>query len=99
MGDELLDDKRFDELYRAYRKLFWYQLSVPIASVVILAILSMIFREHVMEILCFGSVCCFFIFVLNLIFSQFFVGKLWHKYVKLYKQNRHPSTIVAELFH
>ena len=32
------------------------------------------------------------------IISQFAVGKLWHKYVKLYKSGEHPNVIKFDLF-
>ena len=85
-------------MYDSYRQLFWFQIALPIGAVLILAVLCIVFRQYVEIILAFGVTAFILLFILWLILSQFVVGRLWHKYVKLYNSNAHPNVIKLDLF-
>lgn len=93
-----MSEEQFKRLYASYRQLFWFQIALPIGAVLILALLCVIFRQYVKIILAFGATAFTFLFIFWLILSQFVVGRLWHKYVKLYKSNTHPNVIKIDLF-
>lgn len=94
----IMSEEQFIKIYKSYRRLFWTQLSVPIAGVVFIPLLCLAFSEYAMIIAAFGTVLFLFLFIVNLILSQFLVGRLWHKYVKLYKSGCHPNVILYDLF-
>ena len=45
-----------------------------------------------------GVTAFILLFIIWLILSQFVVGRLWHKYVKLYKSGVHPNVMKFDLF-
>lgn len=93
-----MSEEQFMRLYASYRQLFWFQIALPIGAVLILAVLCIIFRQYVEIILAFGATAFILLFIFWLILSQFVVGRLWHKYVKLYNSNAHPNVIKLDLF-
>ena len=94
----VLEKEQFEQLHRSYKSLFWFQLSLPIAAAVLIPVLCLIFKEYAVLIACFGAVLFLFLFIIWLILSQFLVGRMWHKYVKLYKSDCHPNVIKQDLF-
>lgn len=97
-AQQIMSQEQFEQLYKSYRQLFWFQLSLPIAAVLIIALSCMIFSQYAEMIFGFGCVAFIFLFIIWLIISQFAVGKLWHKYAKLYKSGEHPNVIKFDLF-
>lgn len=95
---QIMSEEQFGKLYDSYKQLFWFQLSLPIASALIIALSCLIFRQYAYMIFLFGSAAFIFLFIFWLILSQFLVGRLWHKYVKLYNSGRHPNVIIFDLF-
>lgn len=95
---QIMSEEQFMKLYSSYRQLFWFQLSLPIGAVFIIAMSCIIFRQYVEIILAFGAAAFILLFILWLILSQFLVGRLWHKYVKLYNSGEHPNVIIFDLF-
>lgn len=93
---QTMNEEQFRKIYKSYRQLFWFQLSLPISAVLIIALSCIIFSQYAEAIFALG--CAAFIFIIWLIISQFVVGKLWHKYVKLYKSGEHPNVIKFDLF-
>ena len=93
-----MNEEQFRKLYKSYRQLFWFQLSLPITAVLIIALLSIVFSQYAKAIFALGCVAFIFLFIIWLIISQFAVGRLWHKYVKLYKSGKHPNVIKSDLF-
>lgn len=94
----IMSEEQFIKLYKSYRRLFWAQFSVPIAGVVIIPLLCLVFSEYAKIIAAFGAVLFLLLFIANLVLSQFLIGRLWHKYVKLYKSGCHPNVILYDLF-
>ena len=95
---QTMNEDQFRKLYKSYRQLFWLQLSLPIATVLITALLCIIFNQYAKAILTLGCVAFIFLFIIWLIISQFVVGKLWHKYAKLYKSGEDSTVIKVNLF-
>lgn len=95
---QIMSQEQFMKLYKSYRQLFWFQLSLPIVTVIIITLLCLIFKSYAEVIVAFGITAFIFLFIIWLILSQFIVGRLWHKYVKLYKSNKHPNVIKSDLF-
>lgn len=94
----IMNEEQFMRLYASYRQLFLFQIALPIGAVLVLAVLCIVFRQYAEIILAFGVVAFILLFILWLILSQFVVGRLWHKYVKLYNSNAHPNIIKLDLF-
>ncbi|MDO5381952.1 MAG: hypothetical protein Q4F06_04405 [Eubacteriales bacterium] len=97
-AQRIMTKKQFMELYKSYKQLFWFQLSLPIGAVLIIALLCIIFKPYAEIIIAFGLTLFIFLFIVWIILSQFLVGRLWHKYVKLYKSGKHPNVIIFDLF-
>lgn len=95
---QTMEEEQFGRLYKSYRQLFWFQLSFPIAAVLIIALSCIIFSQYAEIIIAFGCTAFILMFIIWLIISRFTVGKLWHKYVKLYKSGEHPNVIKYDLF-
>ena len=95
---QTMNEEQFRKLYKSYRQLFWFQLSLPISAVLIIALSCIIFSQYAEAIFALGCEAFIFLFIIWLIISQFVVGKLWHKYVKLYKSGEHPNVIKFDLF-
>ena len=95
---QIMSPEQFMKLYKSYRQLFWFQLSLPIGSVIVIALLTLIFRSYAEVIVAFGVTAFIFLFIFWLVLSQFVVGRLWHRYVKLYKSGEHPNVIKFDLF-
>ena len=95
---QIMSQEQFMKLYKSYRQLFWFQLSLPIGAVVVIALLALIFSSYAEVIVAFGVTAFILLFIFWLILSQFVVGRLWHKYVKLYKSGEHPNVIKFDLF-
>ncbi len=98
LAKQIMSEEQFERLYRAYRQLFWFQLSLPIGASLIIAVSCIIFRQYAEIILAFGGTAFILLFIFWLILSQLLVGRLWHKYVKLYKSGTHPNVIICDLF-
>ncbi len=85
-----LNTEQFDRLYQSYRQLFWFQVLIPIIALIVIFVLCLVMSEYALLIACFGTIITLFLFILSLIISQFMVGRLWHRYVKWYRQ---PSSM------
>ena len=96
-AQQIMSQEQFMQLYKSYRQLFWFQLLLPIGAAVTIALLCLIFRSYAKIIVAFGVTAFIFLFIIWLILSQFVVGRLWHKYVKLYKSGKHPNVIKFDL--
>lgn len=53
---QTMNEDQFRKLYKSYRQLFWLQLSLPIATVLITALLCIIFNQYAKAILTLGCV-------------------------------------------
>lgn len=97
-AQQIMSKEQFMKIYKSYKQLFWFQLSLPAGAVLIIALLCIIFRQYAEMIFAFGVTAFILLFIVWLILSQFLVGRLWHKYVKLYKNGEHPNVIIFDLF-
>lgn len=95
---QVMSQEQFMKLYNSYRQLFWFQASLPIGAVILIATLCLIFNSYVDVIIGFGLTAFILVFIIWLILSQFVVGRLWHKYVKLYKSGVNPNVMKFDLF-
>lgn len=93
-----LSKKQFEQLYRSYKQLYWFQISSVIIFIVVI-VLEAIFvpgpwtaedpgmaTMKTTALIFTAGFFCVPIFPIWLIISQFAVGKLWHKYSKWYKK-------------
>ena len=101
----VLNKAQFDKLYRAYRRLFWFQIApVILLAAVVLLELILIPSEAVPNgyasaketVILFET--AFFIvpfYPVWLIVSQFAVGRLWHKYCRWYDNSEDRNEVYA----
>ncbi len=101
----VLNKAQFDKLYRAYRRLFWFQIApVILLAAVVLLELILIPSEAVPNgyasaketVILFET--AFFIvpfYPVWLIVSQFAVGRLWHKYCRWYDKSEDRNEVYA----
>ena len=101
----VLNKAQFDKLYRAYRRLFRFQIApVILLAAVVLLELILIPSEAVPNgyasaketVILFET--AFFIvpfYPVWLIVSQFAVGRLWHKYCRWYDKSEDRNRIYA----
>lgn len=101
----VLNKAQFDKLYRAYRRLFRFQIApVILLAAVVLLELILIPSEAVSNgyasaketIILFET--AFFIvpfYPVWLIVSQFAVGRLWHKYCRWYDKSEDRNGVYA----
>lgn len=101
----VLNKAQFDKLYRAYRRLFWFQIApVILLAAVVLLELILIPSEAVPNgyasaketVILFET--AFFIvpfYPVWLIVSQFAVGRLWHKYCRWYDKSEDRNGVYA----
>ena len=95
---QVMSQEEFTKLSNSYRQLFWFQLFLPTGAVLLIAVLCLIFNSYVDVIIMVGVTAFILLFIIWLILSQFVVGRLWHKYVKLYKGGVHPNVMKFDLF-
>ena len=43
---QTMNEEQFRKLYKSYRQLFWFQLSLPISAVLIIALSCIIFSQY-----------------------------------------------------
>ena len=101
----VLNKAQFDKLYRAYRRLFRFQIApVILLAAVVLLELILIPSEAVPNgyasaketVILFET--AFFIvpfYPVWLIVSQFAVGRLWHKYCRWYDKSEDRNGVYA----
>lgn len=101
----VLNKAQFDKLYRAYRRLFRFQIApVILLAAVVLLELILIPSETVPNgyastketVILFET--AFFIvpfYPVWLIVSQFAVGRLWHKYCRWYDKSEDRNGVYA----
>ena len=101
----VLNKAQFDKLYRAYRRLFRFQIApVILLAAVVLLELILIPSEAVSNgyasaketVILFET--AFFIvpfYPVWLIVSQFAVGRLWHKYCRWYDKSEDRNGVYA----
>lgn len=101
----VLNKAQFDKLYRAYRRLFRFQIApVILLAAVVLLELILIPSEAVPNgyasaketVILFET--AFFIvpfYPVWLIVSQFAVGRLWHKYCRWYDKSEDSNGVYA----
>mgnify|MGYP000740699545 FL=1 len=101
----VLNKAQFDKLYRAYRRLFRFQIApVILLAAVVLLELILIPSEAVPKgyasaketVILFET--AFFIvpfYPVWLIVSQFAVGRLWHKYCRWYDKSEDRNGVYA----
>lgn len=101
----VLNKAQFDKLYRAYRRLFRFQIApVILLAAVVLLELILIPSEAVPNgyasaketVILFET--AFFIvpfYPVWLIVSQFAVGRLWHKYCRWYDKSKDRNGVYA----
>lgn len=101
----VLNKAQFDKLYRAYRRLFRFQIApVILLAAVVLLELILIPSETVSNgyasaketVILFET--AFFIvpfYPVWLIVSQFAVGRLWHKYCRWYDKSEDRNGVYA----
>lgn len=101
----VLNKAQFDKLYRAYRRLFRFQIApVILLAAVVLLELILIPSEAVPNgyasaketVILFET--AFFIvpfYPVWLIVSQFAVGRLWHKYCRWYDKSEDHNGVYA----
>ena len=61
---QTMNEEQFEKLYKSYRQLFWFQLSLPIVAVLIIALSCMIFSQYAEAIFGFGCVAFIFLFII-----------------------------------
>ena len=101
----VLNKAQFDKLYRAYRRLFRFQIApvILLAAVVLLELILMpseavpnAYASAKETVILFET--AFFIvpfYPVWLIVSQFTVGRLWHKYCRWYDKSEDRNGVYA----
>ena len=101
----VLNKAQFDKLYRAYRRLFRFQIApvILLAAVVLLELILMPseavpngYASAKETVILFET--AFFIvpfYPVWLIVSQFAVGRLWHKYCRWYDKSEDRNGVYA----
>ena len=95
-GKKVLEEDQYQALHHAYRQQFWLQIGFCAALVVLLAA-SALLTAVWDRALTVGLIAAIVITFLWVLFSPFFTGRLWGKYVRWYRRGRKLETL-PELF-
>ena len=94
---DVLDENRFIKLFGSYKQQVWFQLSYLVFSIILLVSIAIILRDRLDVVLLIFAVVIVFGLVIVMIVKQFFVGRLWQRYVNWYNKGC-PGSELDDIF-
>ena len=71
---QTMNEEQFRKLYKSYRQLFWFQLSLPISAVLIIALSCIIFSQYAEATFCI-RLCRIYISIYHLAYNKPVCGR------------------------
>jgi len=92
-----LDKPTYTAIKNSYRKYRFLQLLLPVVYAIAIAVLCIPFKDHSLHISHIGAAGLIIVFILWSLITRRFFGKTWFLFVKLFKDNSRPKSIIHEI--